>query len=244
MLLSFLAGISLAAERNAQHSENFAGIDYRNCLMRVSVKNQKFQKVMDAVSKKTGIKIVINDTTDKELTIDFKYLSLEKGLKRLLKGSNYVLFYRSEESVDFRQSSRLMKVLIFPKSGGWTMTDLGELAEDRPADRAKQTGAMKEILNQDLERLEEVLKHFPRKSVDLEAQIYNALEKIKEMEFLGLPHGEGDPIKEINKALERLQVGTSGAKSVGGGAEQNLGVEASEGLVKEILEKIGSMNPK
>jgi hypothetical protein len=244
MLLSFFAGISLAAEKNAQRSENFAGIDYRNGLLRVSVENQKFHKVMDEVSKKTGIKIVINDTTDQELTIDFNYLPLEKGLKRLLKGSNYVLFYQSEESVDFGQSSRLVKVLIFPESGRGSMAGLGELAEDRPADRAKQKGAMKEILNPDLERLKEVLKHFPQKGVDLEAQDYKALEKIKGMELLGLSHGEDGPINEINKALERLQIGTSGTKSVGGGAEQNLGVEASDGLVKEILEKIGSMNPK
>jgi hypothetical protein len=132
VLFSLQMGVSSGGEKVTPPAKDFSGIDFRDGLLRVSVENQKFREVMHEVAQKTGIRIVINDPADEDLTIDFDYLPLEKGLRQLLRGRNYVFIYRSGGSIDFMQSSdRLAKVLIFPKSGGWTMAGLGEMAENR-----------------------------------------------------------------------------------------------------------------
>jgi hypothetical protein len=178
-LLCLLIGFSSAGEKDTSPDKRFSGVHFRDGHLRVSVENQKFQEVMHEVGKKAGIRIVINDTTDKDLTIDFDYLPLEKGLKRLLREKNYVFIYHSMGGADLTQSFRLVKVLTFPKSGGWTVTGLREIAEKRSADSAEQTVAMKEMLNPDREMLDEFLKHFSQKGINLEAQIHSALEKLR-----------------------------------------------------------------
>jgi len=217
-LFSFQTGVLSAGERDTPQGEDFSGVDFRKGLLKVSVENQKFQEVMDEVAQKAGIRIIINDHADEDLTIDFGYLPLEKGLKRLLRGKSYVLIHRSGEGVDPIQSSRLMKVWVLPKSWGATMAGLGEIAENRTADHARQTVAIKKkMLSQDQKRLDEVLQGFSQYGIDLEKQFYDALEKIQEMDifgeirkiedsvFQGLPQGEVDAMKKIYDALEGIQ---------------------------------------
>lgn len=249
-LLCLLIGVSSAGEKDTPPGKDFSGVDFRDGLLRVSVENRKFHRVMDEVAREAGVKIVINDTTDKDLTIDFDYLPLEKGLKRLLRGKNYVFIYRSMGGADLTQSFRLVKVLTFPKSGGWTVTGLREIAEHRSADRAEQTVAMKEMLNPDQEeRLEEVLTNFSSKGIYLGAQLYSGLQKLREMGvsremtkleddiLQAFPQGRGELIEKINEALEKLRIEA--------GAEGILGAEAIERFLREgETEKIRAMVPE
>ena len=82
MLFPLQMGILQAGEKDTPRGEDFSGIHFRAGRLRVSVENRKFQKVMDEVAKKTGIRIVFNGITDEDLTIHFDYLPLEKGLKK------------------------------------------------------------------------------------------------------------------------------------------------------------------
>lgn len=248
-LLCLLISVSSAGEKDTSPGKRFSGVDFRDGLLRVSVENRKFHRVMDEVAREAGVKIVINDATDKDLTIDFDYLPLEKGLRRLLRGKNYVFIYRSMGGADLTQSFRLVKVLTFPKSGTWTMAGLREIAEKRSADSAEQTVAMKEMLNPDQEMLDESLKHFSQKGIDLESQIHSALEKLRKMDVFremtelednvlqAFPQGGGEFIEKINEALEKLRIE--------GGAEGILGAEAIGTLLREgETEKIRAMVPE
>lgn len=232
LFVFFHLDISSAAEKDTLPGVDFSAIQFKDGYLRVSVKNQAFRKVMEEVAQKAGIKIVINDNTDRDLTIDFDYTHLDNGLKRLLNESNHVFFYRSEEGPDFRQSTRLTKVLILPKSGGWAMAGLGEPTEDRSTYPGNQTLAMEEMFNSNQKVRDKIFKHFFDKGVDVEAQLSNALEKLKKLNGLDLAEGEGDIKDQINKALEGLQNGTTGTMPVEGGAQENPGVEGITNALK------------
>jgi hypothetical protein len=195
MLLSFLAGISLAAEKDAQRSENLSGIDYKNGLLHVSVKNQKLITVIEDVVKKTGVQIVIKSGDDEELTIEFDYLPLEKGIKRLLKGKNSVFIYSSKEA---GHPAILSKVLVFPKSGGITMTGLGGITASKSSDQTEQTAAMKEMLNLNQQMLKEVLQNLPRDEGDLKIEFNTAMEQLQDLD------GFQEMTRQLEKALENL----------------------------------------
>jgi len=232
MLSFFPLEIALAKGKGTLPGEDSLTVDFRNGLLKVSVRKQKFHEVLDEVAQKAGIRIVIDKSANEDLTLDFDYLPLEKGLKRLLRGRNYVFIYRSGEGVEFVQPSRLTKVLIFPKSGGWTMAGLGEMAENRSADPAKQTMAIKEMLNLDQEGLMEVLQGLAQNRMDRGKQFYDALEKIQELDvfremtkfeddgFQGFSKDGAEVIKEIKKALEGIWGGTTGIKLRKGGEKE------------------------
>lgn len=108
LLFSCQIGGSLAAEKDVPKSEEFSVIDFKNGLLKVSVRKQDFKKVMDEISKKAEMKILIKYPAEEKLTIGFDYLPLEKGLEKLLKRKNYA-FYRSLED---QQPARLTCVII------------------------------------------------------------------------------------------------------------------------------------
>jgi hypothetical protein len=195
MLLSFLAGISLAAKGNAKRSENFAGVDYKKGLLRISVKNQKLIKVIDEVSKKTGVQIAINRLDDAVLTIEFDYLPLERSLKRLLKDKNSVFIYSSKET---EHPAKLVKILVFPKSGESTVAGLDGITASKTSDQTEQTEAMKEMLNLNQQMLNEVLQNLPRNEVDLRIELNSAMEQLQDSE------GFQEMTRQIEEALKSL----------------------------------------
>ena len=102
--------LSSAENRFGFNATDILGIEFNNDLLKVSVENQKFINVMEVVAQKTGIKIVIFDPIDEDVTIDFDYLPLKKGLQRLLRDRNYVLVYRLDK---YSQITKVMKVFVF-----------------------------------------------------------------------------------------------------------------------------------
>ena len=198
-------GILSAGEKDTTPDIEFSGIHFKEGYLRVAVANQEFRKVMDEVARKAGIKIAVNDNTDELLTISFGYLTLEKGLKQLLRERNYVFLYGSDEA---HQSSRLMQVLVFPKAEGWTVAGSEGLDKDRPSDQAQQAVIMKNVKEIKIpDNLEDVLLNFTENGVDLKKQIEEAMEKIQEMDILkGIEKMEDVNTREkILKALREIQ---------------------------------------
>lgn len=211
--------VSSAGEKDTPRGEDFSGVHFRDGHLRVSVENQKFQKVMDEVAQKAGIEIVINHTADEDLTIDFDYLPLEKGLKKLLRGSNYMFIYRSGE---VPRSVRLVQVLVLPKPEGWTMAGPVGIIENRPANQIKQ--------NIDQQRLDDVLKGFSQNNVDLRKQFYEALEKIQEMDvYREMKRLEGEVLQGLSQSgvLYPIKKETSNASE---------GIQDIEKVLKETIQ--------
>ncbi len=206
VLFSFQIGIASAEEKRIPPHESFSGVEFERGLLNVSVENQKFERVMDEVAQKTGIQIVIKETIDEDLTIDFDDLPLEEGLKRLLRGRSSVFVYHPGNT---QQSSRLEKVLVFPGPWGGAMAGLVKMAGKRSTDEAEETADAKETPDQTQERLDQVLERFSQNETDLRGQFYDALEKLQEMDgFAELTKIEDDGSKALSpsgaEAMEKI----------------------------------------
>ncbi len=173
VIFPFQTGVSAAEGNTAPLRGDFSGIDFQNGFLKISVENREFQKVMEEVAKKTGIQIVMNAPVDKRLTIDFDYLPLEQALKRIIRGSNCVFIYRSEQT---RQHAELLKVLIFPSASEGTKIVLGGSTKKVSSD---QVMAMEEMSEPEQKMLEEILKNLPPEAEDLKIEFYEALKNMK-----------------------------------------------------------------
>ncbi len=159
-------GALFAAEKGVPQDDKFSGVDFKDGLLKVSVEKQSFKEVMIKVAKKADIKILIDNPTDDELTMNFDYLPLEKGLKKLLRGNNYA-FKRSWEE---KPSGRLTHVMVFGRIEGVTVAMIEETDETMNPDPQQ--------------RLDEVLQSIhglPVSGEDLRRQIETAVEKVKEL---------------------------------------------------------------
>ncbi len=210
ILFLFQMGISLAVENNnIPNDKKFSGVDFKNGLLKVSVEKQSFKEVMDNVAKKAGIKILIDNPVDEDLTISFDYLPLEKGLKQLLKDKNYAFKYRPEEDDDIKNSSSLINVFVLSKSEGlhgddWQAMNMNEI-QDKIKERldealATQGFAKSDILQENQNQIEEVLRKIN------EMGGFDKLENV-ENENSQIPATvKKDIVDKINKALKGISI--------------------------------------
>lgn len=219
VLFLFQIGASLAVEKDTPQGEKFSGVDFKDGLLKVSVEKQSFKEVMDKVAKKAGIKILIDNPVDEDLTISFDYLPLEKGLKQLLKDKNYAFKYRPEEDDDIKNSSSLINVFVLPKSEGLHGDD-------------RQAMNMNEIQDKIKERIDEALatQGLAISGILQTNQIEEVLRKINEMGgFDKLKNVENedsqipatikkDLVDKINKAMGKIRKTSEGiqVERVGG----------------------------
>lgn len=215
VLFLFQIGASLAVEKDTPQGEKFSGVDFKDGLLKVSVEKQSFKEVMDKVAKKAGIKILIDNPVDEDLTTSFDYLPLEDGLRRLLRGKNYAFEFQSGEGDVSKRSSSLMKVFAFPKLEG--------LGKDVLPDNALQTVTMNEIQNQVREKMDGVLalQNFSQNDVDLRKRISGAMEKTKEINEImqGFPHDKEVIMEKIKKAMEKIKKASEGIQVERGGGD-------------------------
>jgi len=79
----------------------------------VSLREARFYDVMDAIAQQTGIQITfVGRATQVPLTESFSGLSLEDGLRRLLRGKNYMFMYSGTGA-----KSRIASVFVISHSG-------------------------------------------------------------------------------------------------------------------------------
>ncbi len=191
-LILFYVDNSVAMEKNKLQVKQFPGIDFRNGLLKVSVENESLKDVMDDVSRKAGIKIIVNFSTEEEMTVSFDYLPLENGVRRLLKGYDYALMYCSEEEDSAKDPSRLMTIYVFTKLEG--------PVKERLHEDVRQVMNMEEIQNKINSSLRKIItsQDFDKSSVLQKTQIEEALRKINEM-------GGFDKLKNIeNENIQSL----------------------------------------
>jgi len=60
-----------AVVKESPSEGSIPGIIYKDGLLRVSVKNKSFKKVMDEVALKTGVKALVNSPLDNEISVSF-----------------------------------------------------------------------------------------------------------------------------------------------------------------------------
>jgi hypothetical protein len=190
MLFSLQMGVSSAEEKVAPHGEGFTGVHFGDGRLRVSIENEKLQKVMGEIAQKAGIRIVINGSADEYLTIHFDYLPLEKGLKKLLRGRNYVFVYFPEEP---SQVPTVKQVLVFPKSEETIAANMKGSTESRSVLPAGHKETRERMQNVDQKSLEQILEVFSQSGIYINEEM---IREIGDLEEIG---------EEFSKALEIIQ---------------------------------------
>jgi hypothetical protein len=214
--------MAFSSERvgNTSESQVISGIVFKNGFLKVSVENQQFRKIMNEISLRAKIQIIINGPADEdeELTISFDYLPLEKGLKKLLTARNHVFLYRSNEGVVSKRSSSLVKVLVFSKPEGWIAAASEGLGQGEPLAPEQQIMTMNEKKNQIQDKLDEIFQNLSLNGIDFDQnkQINAALEKMQAAGIFREVVEYEDaisqffqdavaPNKKINKALQGIE---------------------------------------
>jgi len=169
-------GLSAPTKSEEILQPDLSGIDFKDGRLSVSIISQPFKKVMGEISKKSGRRIVIKDDTDVKLTANFDYLPLEAGLRRLLKGKNYVFFYSSDQ---MHRNSMLTQVLVLPRSGSLKVERTAIDANDESVEKDKAFA--KKLLELDQETKENLFKVISMNAEELQVTLQEASESIQKI---------------------------------------------------------------
>lgn len=78
--------------------------------LRVSVEAVPLKRVLGRTAQQSGIEVMFDDMADEPITVDIEASSLAEGLKKILKGRNYMLRYSRDE----KQNLMLIGVMVLP----------------------------------------------------------------------------------------------------------------------------------
>lgn len=171
----------------------------------VKLREAPIKTVLEEIGRRAGIKIALPGSLTENISIEFDYLPLEQGLRRLLKGRNSAFTYLAG---DAQQPAKLAMVLVLPKAGEGGIAFPRATPERRSDDGAKQKKIMKEMQNTQIKKLGEVLQMLSQQGADLEdedlktfiREFYNAVEEIKEID-------ESGKILQLEEILKNLSEG-------------------------------------
>jgi len=196
VLFLFHTGISLARDKDTLPGRGFSGVEFKNGLLKVSIDKQSFKNVMSEIAEKAEIKILIYFAAEEELTIDFDYLPLEKGLIRLLRGKNYA-FCRSRED---QQPDRLASVMVFNIEEGASVAMRDEIMT---FDQRQRLDAMLQSLSLNGGNLKKQIDEAMEKAKAMD--INEEMTKLKDALSQGGEGGIDIEIGKISAALEKVQ---------------------------------------
>ena len=77
-ILLWSLSLNVGVKESLSEDSSIPGIIYKDGLLKVSVKNKSFKKVMDEVTLKSGVKALINSPLDNKISVSFDYLPLEE----------------------------------------------------------------------------------------------------------------------------------------------------------------------
>jgi hypothetical protein len=93
---------------------SFNEVIVKNGFLKVSVKEQRLQNILDEIAKKSGVQIISYSINDETVSTSFDYIPIDKGLQKLLSEKDHIFMYGNN---DIPLLAQLKRVLIFPYSG-------------------------------------------------------------------------------------------------------------------------------
>ncbi len=196
VMFLFYTGVSLAGEKDASTSKEFSGVDFKDGQLKVSVDRQRFKKVMSEIAKKSEIQILIYFAAEEELTVDFDYLPLEKGLKKLLKGKNYAFCCSRED----QQSARITSVMVFNRKEG---VSVAMKDKDEVMTLDQQQGLDEILLEHSFGNLKKQIEVAMENVKNMD--VHEEVENFKDALSQGGVESEFIEIEMISAALEKIQ---------------------------------------
>lgn len=101
--------------------EQLSVISFKDGRLSVQVENQPLPRVLDKVSRQTGVGFMIGDGLEEpRISVAFQNLRLEEGIQQILKDQDAFFFYGAEE----QGSTRLRGIWVYPRGGGRRLAPL------------------------------------------------------------------------------------------------------------------------
>ena len=121
IVFSLLGKVSLAGPPPiaAPAKSGVSSVEFKGGKLSVSAVDADLALLLKEVAKKSGIQIVLGATDDRRVTASFKDLSLERGLRKILRGQNYYLFFSVPKKGDAGSSLQcdVSRVVLLNKGG-------------------------------------------------------------------------------------------------------------------------------
>ena len=182
-------------------------ISYKNDLLSISTKDADLKKVLFELADETNIDIQLPLSLDKKITINRSGISLNEGLKDILKDLNYIILYSGIED----NNVLISKVIIFQKSNTSTTLPDGKIQQTNseiPSTENEEPSATREgssVTRED--SLAARIKFYERQIESLKQR----LTKIDENSRLGRKYSR--QIKRFEKLIEKNEIQLNQAKS-------------------------------
>ena len=203
ILLLTTANSSLYAESTNQNIL----ITYKENVLSIRAKDADLKKVLFELADETNIDIQLPLSLDKKITINRSGISLNEGLKDILKDLNYIILYSGIED----NNVLISKVIIFQKSNTSTTLPDGKIQQtnsDIPSTENEEPSATREgssVTRED--SLAARIKFYERQIESLKQR----LTKIDENSRLGRKYSR--QIKRFEKLIEKNELQLNQAKS-------------------------------
>ena len=203
ILLLTSANSSLYAERTNQNIL----ITYKENVLSIRAKDADLKKVLFELADETNIDIQLPLSLDKKITINRSGISLNEGLKDILKDLNYIILYSGIED----NNVLISKVIIFQKSNTSTTLPDGKIQQTNseiPSTKNEEPSATREgssVTRED--SLAARIKFYERQIESLKQR----LTKIDENSRLGRKYSS--QIKRFEKLIEKNELQLNQAKS-------------------------------
>ena len=203
ILLLTSANSSLYAESTNQNIL----ITYKENVLSIRAKDADLKKVLFELADETNIDIQLPLSLDKKITINRSGISLNEGLKDVLKDLNYIILYSGIED----NNVLISKVIIFQKSNTSTTLPDGKIQQTNseiPSTKNEEPSATREgssVTRED--SLAARIKFYERQIESLKQR----LTKIDENSRLGRKYSR--QIKRFEKLIEKNELQLNQAKS-------------------------------
>ena len=203
ILLLTSANSSLHAESTNQNIL----ITYKENVLSIRAKDADLKKVLFELADETNIDIQLPLSLDKKITINRSGISLNEGLKDILKDLNYIILYSGIED----NNVLISKVIIFQKSNTSTTLPDGKIQQtnsDIPSTENEEPSVTREgssVTRED--SLAARIKFYERQIESLKQR----LTKIDENSRLGRKYSR--QIKRFEKLIEKNELQLNQAKS-------------------------------
>lgn len=99
--MKYRLSLLLIAVQLVSPGSSFSGMHYNEHekIISIDAKNMYLGKILSEISQQTGIKIYLNPSLDRYMSISIHNLPLEKALKRITRSSNHAFIYEGDKIV-------------------------------------------------------------------------------------------------------------------------------------------------
>jgi hypothetical protein len=137
-VISWLSFFSLISRGYTAGNSADYTMEYTNNGLSLAATNVPLDVILTDIHEKTGLKLKIHeDHIGRTVSANFKQLDLEQAIKRILRGRNYICFFRS--------GGELEKVVTIPGSPGGADRERIKKSKELPAGMDQKRRATVEI---------------------------------------------------------------------------------------------------